>query len=113
MCSSDLFVQQAIFGYQLFSHWQDSTDGLLNEMQRMKIDADGWNTFFAPAAMPPAKVQLLANSIRDVMKDPGLHKAADALFITPVSSNAAETTQMLKAYRAQWEPVVRRSGFHP
>ncbi|MET3392015.1 tripartite-type tricarboxylate transporter receptor subunit TctC [Variovorax sp. 1140] len=79
----------------------------------MKIDADGWNTFFAPASMPPARVQLLANSIRDVMKDPGLQKVADSLFITPVVSNAAETTQMLKTYRAQWEPVVRRSGFHP
>jgi tripartite-type tricarboxylate transporter receptor subunit TctC len=79
----------------------------------MKIDADGWNTFFAPSTMPNAKVQLLANAIRDVMKDPGLQKAADALYITPVISNAAETAQMLKAFRAQWEPVVRRSGFQP
>jgi tripartite-type tricarboxylate transporter receptor subunit TctC len=48
-----------------------------------------------------------------VMKDPGLQKAADALYITPVVSTAAETAQMLKAYRQQWEPVVRRSGFQP
>ena len=79
----------------------------------MKIDADGWNTFFAPSTMAPAKVQVLSNAIRDVMKDPGLQKAADALYITSVVSNAAETAQMLKNYRQQWEPVVRRSGFHP
>ncbi|MCY1225678.1 Tripartite tricarboxylate transporter family receptor [compost metagenome] len=79
----------------------------------MKIDADGWNTFFAPSSMPPAKVQLLAGKIREVMQDPGLQKAADALYIRPVVSSNAETVQMLKAYRQQWEPVVRRSGFSP
>ncbi|PLC02665.1 ABC transporter substrate-binding protein [Variovorax sp. RO1] len=79
----------------------------------MKIDADGWNTFFAPSSMPPAKVQLLASKIREVMQDPGLQKAADALYIRPVVSSNAETVQMLKAYRQQWEPVVRRSGFSP
>ena len=79
----------------------------------MKIDADGWNTFFAPSTMPQPKVQLLASMIREVMLDPGLQKAADALYITPVVSTAAETAQMLKVYRQQWEPVVRRSGFVP
>ena len=79
----------------------------------MKIDADGWNTFFAPGTMPQPKVQLLATRIREVMQDPGLQKAADALYITPVVSTAAETAQMLKTYRQQWEPVVRRSGFAP
>jgi tripartite-type tricarboxylate transporter receptor subunit TctC len=79
----------------------------------MKIDADGWNTFFAPSSMPQAKVQLMASAIREVMQDPGLQKAADALYITPIVSTAAETAQMLKAYRQQWEPVVRRSGFAP
>ena len=79
----------------------------------MKIDADGWNTFFAPAAMPSAKVQQLATAIRDVMQDPALQKAANAAYITPIVSTQAETVQMLKAFRQQWEPVVRRSGFQP
>jgi len=79
----------------------------------MKIDADGWNTFFAPSTMPQPKVQLLASTIREVMQDAGLQKAANALYITPVVSTAAETAQMLKAFRQQWEPVVRRSGFAP
>ena len=79
----------------------------------MKIDADGWNTFFAPASMPPAKVQLLSSRIREVMQDPALQKAANAAYITPIVSTQAETVQMLKAFRQQWEPVVRRSGFQP
>ena len=79
----------------------------------MKIDADGWNTFFAPASMPPAKVQLLSTRIREVMQDPALQKAANAAYITPIVSTQAETVQMLKAFRQQWEPVVRRSGFQP
>ncbi|AVQ84793.1 MULTISPECIES: tripartite tricarboxylate transporter substrate-binding protein [unclassified Variovorax] len=79
----------------------------------MKIDADGWNTFFAPSTMSPAKVQLVAGAIREAMRDPGLQKAAEAAYITPVVSSTAETAQMLKAYRQQWEPVVRRSGFSP
>lgn len=79
----------------------------------MKIDADGWNTFFAPSTMPPAKVQLLAAAIREVMQDPALQKAANASYITPIVSTQAETVQMLKAFRQQWEPVVRRSGFQP
>ena len=79
----------------------------------MKIDADGWNTFFAPSTMSPPKVQLLASTIREVMQDAGLQKAANALYITPIVSTAAETAQMLKTFRQQWEPVVRRSGFAP
>ncbi|WP_438999976.1 tripartite tricarboxylate transporter substrate-binding protein, partial [Variovorax beijingensis] len=61
----------------------------------MKIDADGWNTFFAPASMPPAKVQLLSTKIREVMQDPALQKAANAAYITPIVSTQAETVQML------------------
>ncbi|MDH6592017.1 tripartite-type tricarboxylate transporter receptor subunit TctC [Variovorax sp. TBS-050B] len=79
----------------------------------MKIDADGWNTFYAPASMPAAKVQQLAAAVREVMQDAGLQKAANAAYITPVVSTQAETVQMLKAFRQQWEPVVRRSGFQP
>ena len=30
----------AFFGYQLFSHWQDTTDGLLSELQRMNTDLE-------------------------------------------------------------------------
>jgi diguanylate cyclase (GGDEF)-like protein len=35
-----IIVVFAFFGYQLFSHWQDSTDSLLSEMQRMNADLE-------------------------------------------------------------------------
>ncbi|MDM0038385.1 tripartite tricarboxylate transporter substrate-binding protein [Variovorax sp. J22G21] len=79
----------------------------------LKIDATGWNAFFAPSSMPPAKVQLMAAAIREVMQDAGLRKASDALYLKPVVSTSTETAQMIKTFRQQWEPVVRRSGFAP
>ena len=77
------------------------------------LTASGWNAFFAPATMPAAKVQLLAGAIRDVMKDPALQARFAELNMTPVASTQAETQAMLKAYRAQWLPVVKRSNFQP
>lgn len=44
-------------------------------------------------------------------------KAVQARFVAakmePVSATAAQTDAMLKAYRAQWAPVVQRSGYRP
>jgi hypothetical protein len=33
--------------------------------------------------------------------------------MTPVVSTQAETQAMLKKYRAQWGPVVQKSGYQP
>jgi tripartite-type tricarboxylate transporter receptor subunit TctC len=79
----------------------------------LKIDAAGWNAFFAPSSLPAAKVQLLAQAIREVMQEPGVQQAFNALYLTPIVSTPAETAGMIKAFREQWEPVVRRSGFAP
>jgi tripartite-type tricarboxylate transporter receptor subunit TctC len=77
------------------------------------IAATGWNAFFAPASMPPAKVQMLAGAIREVMQEPVLRQRFEAANMVPVASTTAQTTAMLKAYRAQWLPVVQRSGLQP
>ena len=79
----------------------------------LDLVATGWNAFFAPATMPPAKVSRLAQAIREVMQDPDtVRKFADAR-MTPVASTQAQTEAMLKAFRAQWAPVVQKSGYHP
>jgi tripartite-type tricarboxylate transporter receptor subunit TctC len=79
----------------------------------LNLVATGWNTFFAPATMPKDKVERLATAIRDVMQDPDTQrKFADAR-MTPVVSTQAQTVAMLKAYRAQWAPVVQKSGYQP
>ncbi len=79
----------------------------------LNLVATGWNTSFAPASMPKDKVERLAAAIRDVMQDPDTQrKFADAK-MTPVVSTQVQTVAMLKAYRAQWAPVVQKSGYQP
>lgn len=73
----------------------------------------GWNTLFAPQSMAPATVQRLSDMVQAVMKDPDTQQKFAASKLEPVVSSAEETARMLKAYRAQWAPVVQRSGFKP
>lgn len=79
----------------------------------LDLVATGWNAFFAPAAMPAAQVQRLSTAIREVMSEPDLQRKFVDARMTPVASTAAQTATMLKAYRAQWAPVVRQSGYQP
>ncbi|MGH8857369.1 MAG: tripartite tricarboxylate transporter substrate-binding protein [Polaromonas sp.] len=75
--------------------------------------ATGWNTFFAPQSMPKDKVDRIARALVEVMQDPDtVRKFTDAK-MTPVVSTRAQTEAMLKAYRAQWAPVVQKSGYQP
>lgn len=79
----------------------------------LDLVATGWNAFFAPASMSPEKVARLAAAIHEVMRDADTQrKFADAK-MTPVVSTQAQTQAMLKAYRAQWAPVVQKSGYQP
>jgi len=79
----------------------------------LELVATGWNTFFAPATMPKDKVERLASAIREVMQDPDTQRKFTDAKMTPVVSTQAQTVAMLKAYRAQWAPVVQKSGYQP
>ena len=79
----------------------------------LNLVATGWNTFFAPATMPKDKVERLATAIREVMQDPDTQRKFTDAKMTPVVSTQAQTVAMLKAYRAQWAPVVQKSGYQP
>ena len=79
----------------------------------LNLSATGWNTFFAPASMPKDKVERLATAIRDVMQDPDTQRKFTEAKMTPVVSTQAQPVAMLKAYRAQWAPVVQKSGYQP
>ena len=79
----------------------------------LDLAATGWNTFFAPATMPKEKVERLAVVIREVMQDPDTQRKFKDSGMTPVVSTQAQTAAMLKAYRAQWAPVVQKSGYQP
>lgn len=79
----------------------------------LDLVATGWNAFFAPASMPKAKVEHLAKAIREVMQDPDTARKFTDLKMTPVVSTQAQTEAMLKDFRAQWAPVVQKSGYQP
>lgn len=79
----------------------------------LPLVATGWNAFFAPASMPAAAVQRYASAITEVMKDPDTQRRFLAGQMSPVVSTQAQTAAMLQAYRAQWAPVVQKSGYQP
>lgn len=79
----------------------------------LDLVATGWNAFFAPVSMPSEKVELLAKAIGEVMKDPDTARKFTDAKMTPVVSTQAQTRAMLKAFNAQWAPVVQKSGYQP
>ncbi|MDE2604861.1 MAG: Bug family tripartite tricarboxylate transporter substrate binding protein [Burkholderiales bacterium] len=79
----------------------------------LPLVATGWNAFFAPATMAAGDVQRYARAIAEVMKDPGTQRQFMDVQMTPVVATQAQTVAMLKAYRAQWAPVVQKSGYQP
>ncbi|MBS7780486.1 ABC transporter substrate-binding protein [Acidovorax sp. CCYZU-2555] len=79
----------------------------------LDLAATGWNTFFAPASMPKDKVERLASAIHAVMQDPETTSRFKDAMMVPVVSTQAQTVKMLKAYQAQWAPVVQQSGYQP
>jgi tripartite-type tricarboxylate transporter receptor subunit TctC len=79
----------------------------------LPLVATGWNAFFAPASMPAATVQRYAAAITEVMQDADTRRKFLAAQMTPVVATQAQTQAMLKAYRAQWAPVVQKSGYQP
>lgn len=79
----------------------------------LDLSATGWNTFFAPTGMPKDKVDRLSRAIHEVMQDPDTARRFKDSLMTPVVSTQAQTVAMLKTYRAQWSPVVQKSGYQP
>ena len=79
----------------------------------LDLAASGWNAFFAPASMPADRVARLGSAIREVMQDEDTRRKFFDAKMVPVASTPAQTAAMLKAFRAQWAPVVQKSGYQP
>lgn len=77
----------------------------------VNLAADGWNAFFASSSMAPAKAERLGADIAALMREPAMQQAVRESYLEPVSADVAATSGELDAYRKQWEPVVRASGF--
>lgn len=79
----------------------------------LNLVGTGWNALFAPASMPKEKVELLSKAIYEVMRDPDTVRKFNDAKMTPVAATQAQTRAMLEAYKTQWAPVVKKSGYQP
>ena len=77
----------------------------------LNLVATGWNALYAPLSMPAAKVTRIAQAVSEVMQDPDTARKFKDAKLTPVVSTPEQTVAMLNAYRVQWAPVVRKSGY--
>jgi len=73
----------------------------------------GWNALFAPASMPKDRVARLGAAVEQVMREEATRRLFHDARMVAVASTPAQTAAMLKAYRAQWAPVVQKSGYQP
>ena len=53
----------------------------------------------------------LGADIAAILREPAMQEAVRAAYLEPVALDAGGTADALAAYRKQWEPVVRESGF--
>ena len=79
----------------------------------LDLSASGWNVVYAAASLPAARQRAIATAVQQAMADPALQARFRAAEMVPVSSSSAQTVAMLAAYKAQWAPVVKKSGFQP
>jgi tripartite-type tricarboxylate transporter receptor subunit TctC len=69
--------------------------------------ATGWNALFAPTTMPQEEIDKLARAVTEVMRDADMQRKFRDARLEPVVATRAQSEAMLKAYRAQWGPVVQ------
>lgn len=79
----------------------------------MDLSAAGWNVLYAPAGMAAARQRAIATAVQQAMADKALQQKFVSADMVPVSSSSAQTVVMLAAYKKQWAPVVKKSGFQP
>lgn len=79
----------------------------------VQLTASGWNTLFASKSLPQAQVDRYAGLIQKVMQDADTQRLFKSSNLDPVVATAAQTRQRLAAYRQQWAPVIRQSGYKP
>jgi len=76
----------------------------------LDITANGWNVLYARSGLPAATVDRLAREIAAVMALPEVRRQFQAAKAEPVSAGREQTRRMLDTFKAQWVPVIRKSG---
>lgn len=76
----------------------------------LDLTAQGWSTFFAKSTMPADKVKRYGDAIKAVMSEKSIREQFTTQKVDPVAADASQTAASLKAFKAQWVPVIRGAG---
>ena len=70
----------------------------------------GWNGMFAPAGTPPEIVNLLAQEIADLAREPAMGQKLTELGIEPVGNTPAEFADVIRAEHASYREALKTTG---
>lgn len=75
---------------------------------------DGWMGIWGPAKMPAAEVHRLQEALRQVLAMPDVKDTLLNRFLqVPDYRPGSDVDRTLQAELAQWEPIIKASGFKP
>ena len=69
--------------------------------------SESWTAMFAPAGTPRAAIDLLQESLKKTLADPGVRERLEAQNCDIVASSPAELAAVIKAEQAKWAPIIR------
>jgi len=83
--------------------------------QGIKVrSGDGWTAMWAPARTPPAEIERMQNAVRKVLAMPQVREILmTRLMVMPQFMDAQEMARRQRAELADWEPIIKASGFKP
>jgi tripartite-type tricarboxylate transporter receptor subunit TctC len=76
----------------------------------LPLSAEGWNVLYAKSGMPAEMVAKLGREIAAVMKLPDVREKFSQAKVDPVSSEPAQTRQMIETFKAQWVPAIKQAN---
>lgn len=81
--------------------------------QGVKVpDADGWTAMWAPRGTPVAELERMQRAVQKILALPEVRDIfTTKLAVQPDFRNAAETFARQKTELAEWEPIVKATGF--
>lgn len=67
---------------------------------------DSWFAVFAPKSLPPELQTRLGNALREIVADPATQQKLEQQGATPLSSTAAELSEILAKDLATWKTII-------
>ena len=74
------------------------------------FEATSWFGFVAPAATPPAILDILNREIVKALKDPEVHERLQAQGVTTIANTREEFSQIMTSESAKWKAVVESAN---